>query len=197
MEEHDYALGDMDRRMGNLMRFGTVSAVDTANALVKIDLGDLVTDWVPWTTARAGQDRAWSVPDVGEQVVLLSPGDPSQGVVIGSLFQTAHPANGNAAKDWRITFKDGTVIEHDRDSGALNVQASTGGSIRLNVGSTTLLLQNGQATLTADAITFNGPLTVNGNVATTGTLTNNGKNVGSTHTHSGVTAGPSNTGAPV
>lgn len=46
------------------------------------------------------------------------------------------------------------------------------------------------------ALTLDGPLTVNGNVATTGTLENNTKNVGSAHTHSGVTAGPANTGAP-
>ena len=35
------------------------------------------------------------------------------------------------------------------------------------------------------AVTIDGTLTVNGNVATTGTLTNNGKNVGSTHRHAG------------
>lgn len=45
-------------------------------------------------------------------------------------------------------------------------------------------------------VTINGPLTVNGNVATTGTFTNNGKNISSTHTHSGVTPGTGNTGAP-
>lgn len=41
-----------------------------------------------------------------------------------------------------------------------------------------------------------GQLTVNGNVTTTGTVINNGKNIGSTHVHTGVTAGGANTGAP-
>jgi len=35
-----------------------------------------------------------------------------------------------------------------------------------------------------------------GNLGVLGTLTNNGTNVGSTHVHSGVQAGPSNTGGP-
>lgn len=35
------------------------------------------------------------------------------------------------------------------------------------------------------AVTIDGTLTVNGNVDTTGTLTNNGKDVGSTHRHAG------------
>ncbi|HIE4429972.1 TPA: oxidoreductase [Burkholderia multivorans] len=43
---------------------------------------------------------------------------------------------------------------------------------------------------------YAGTSTFNGNVATTGTLTNNGKNVGSTHTHGGVQPGSGNTGAP-
>ncbi len=44
------------------------------------------------------------------------------------------------------------------------------------------------------AVTIQGSLTVNGNVATTGTFTNNGKNIGSTHTHTGVQPGGGNTG---
>lgn len=46
------------------------------------------------------------------------------------------------------------------------------------------------------AVTIEGSLTVNGNVATTGTITNNGKNIGSTHTHTGVTPGSGSTGVP-
>lgn len=42
-----------------------------------------------------------------------------------------------------------------------------------------------------------GTATINANLATTGTITNNGKDIGSTHMHSGVTAGAANTGAPV
>lgn len=39
-------------------------------------------------------------------------------------------------------------------------------------------------------------LVINANIQSTGTVTNNGKNIGSTHTHSGVTPGGSNTGVP-
>lgn len=42
----------------------------------------------------------------------------------------------------------------------------------------------------------NGNTTMNGNLTVTGTITNNGKNIGSTHTHSGVQPGSGNTGAP-
>lgn len=39
-------------------------------------------------------------------------------------------------------------------------------------------------------------LTINANIQTTGTIINNGKNIGSTHTHSGVQSGSGNTGTP-
>lgn len=45
-------------------------------------------------------------------------------------------------------------------------------------------------------VSIEGKLTVTGDVTTTGLLRNNGKLVGSTHTHSGVTAGLANSGAP-
>jgi hypothetical protein len=40
-------------------------------------------------------------------------------------------------------------------------------------------------------------LTIDANIATTGTLTNNGVNISSTHVHGGVQSGGSNTGQPV
>lgn len=49
-------------------------------------------------------------------------------------------------------------------------------------------------TITAAAININGPVNIQGNVATTGTLTNNSVNVGSTHVHSDPQGG--NTGVP-
>ena len=39
-------------------------------------------------------------------------------------------------------------------------------------------------------------LNIDANVVITGTVTDNGKNIGSTHTHSGVQTGSGNTGAP-
>lgn len=50
---------------------------------------------------------------------------------------------------------------------------------------------------TATGIVITGNLTVVGDIATTGTLQNNSKNVGSTHKHSGVTTGGGQTGNPV
>lgn len=49
----------------------------------------------------------------------------------------------------------------------------------------------------APTIKLIGDLEVVGNITTTGTVFNNSKNIGSTHQHSGVTAGSGNSGAPI
>ncbi|WP_334166335.1 Gp138 family membrane-puncturing spike protein [Achromobacter mucicolens] len=51
-------------------------------------------------------------------------------------------------------------------------------------------------TVQQGAGSYGGTSTWQGDMNTLGTLRNNGKNVGSTHTHPGVQSGPSNTGTP-
>lgn len=50
---------------------------------------------------------------------------------------------------------------------------------------------------TSGSLTINAAsLTINANISSTGTLTNNGKNISSTHTHGGVQTGSGSTGVP-
>jgi len=81
---------------------------------------------------------------------------------------------------------------------------SSGITINLNGGN--LNINNGNVTI-QDNLTVQGTITGEdgfnisggggGTVNITGTIFNNGKNIGSTHEHSGVQTGGSNTGAPI
>jgi len=63
--------------------------------------------------------------------------------------------------------------------------------VTLNPTSKQITLETpGNVTISAGSLTINAPITH------TGTITSNGKNIGSTHTHGGVSVGGSNTGAP-
>ena len=93
-----FELVEVDRRLANIVTLGSIAAVDVANAVAQVQIGGILTDWLPWLTARAGNDITWWAPEVGEQVVILSPsGDLAQGVVLPGLYQTAHPAPSNSA----------------------------------------------------------------------------------------------------
>lgn len=78
---------------------------------------------------------------------------------------------------------------------------SDGFSLQTDDGSTFVTLKAGEVQITSAMVKIvgdiehTGNMTRTGDTTTTGAVTNNGKNVGSTHKHSGVTPGSSNTGA--
>jgi phage baseplate assembly protein V len=217
LDDHLYALGELDRRVNNMVRFGTVFEVDPSAALAKVNLGELVTDWLPWAITRAGNNRTWYAPEVGEQVILLSAGDPSMGVIIGALYQTAHPANGSTIDVERTTYQDGTVVEYDRASHQLLIDASASTSNVLIKCSTATI--NATSSVTVDSpmthctgqLMVDGLLTYGNGIAgtgggngnhitgdihvTSGNVTADGVGL-KTHIHGGVQRASSNTDGP-
>jgi phage baseplate assembly protein V len=129
-------IGDIERRMSNMVRPGTVLEADYANARVKVQCGGNQTAWIPWVTSRAGEDRSWHAPEVGEQVIVLSPsGDLAQGYVMpGGVYKNDYPANANSKEISRTTYKDGAVVEYDRQNHAHLVQIPAGGKATVKVG---------------------------------------------------------------
>jgi phage baseplate assembly protein V len=105
---------DVLRSLANLIRFGTVHAV--AGKRVQIKIGGLLTRPLPWVSTRAGKTKTWSPPDIGEQVVVLSPnGDLGAGVAIGGLFCDAYDVPDEANADTVVmAFRDGAVLLYDQ-----------------------------------------------------------------------------------
>jgi hypothetical protein len=86
-----------------------------------------------------------------------------------------------------INAPNGVVLRDTNNNCTITLLPS---GVTVSIGSTSLVVNS-------TGVTVNGKFTVNGDVATTGALTNNGISVGSTHKHSGVQTGGSNTGNPV
>lgn len=242
----ELALPDLERRLANATRYGTVADVDYAKARVRIKSGNIITAWLPWAAGRAsGAKRRWDPPEVGEQVAIISPGgDMAQGLVIPGVYQDSAAAPSDSAYKDSTVYSDGTVIEYDRASHALTADLqgtklfADRNKIELTIGGTVLTLtasgttiKTPQVTVDAPQSTFKGAVTIEGLLAYQGGMTgnggsgasiqgplavtggsgvsiqgpltvdggevkNNGKNIGSTHKHSGVAPGGSNTGEP-
>lgn len=108
------SLAELARLIENLIRLGTVAEVQVEPPRVKVKTGNVTTAWRPWFALRAGADREWDPPTVGEQVILFSPsGNLAQGVALTGLFSDANPANGDREGLHRRTYRDGAVIEYD------------------------------------------------------------------------------------
>ncbi|NJB67212.1 phage baseplate assembly protein V [Desulfobaculum xiamenense] len=165
----DFRASDMERRLASLIRFGTVAEADYGAARVRVAMGGAVSDWLPWLTLRAGNDRTWWAPEVGEQVLVLSPsGEPAQGVVLGSIFQAAHPAPAVVPTVDRRVYADGAVIEYDREAHRLHalvpgdVVAEVSRDVNVRAGGRISATAGAGVEITAPRITLNGVIFLNG-----------------------------------
>lgn len=89
-------LATLTRLIENLIRFGTIAAVQLKPPRVQVNTGSLTTGWLPWIALRSGADREWNPPTVDEQVILFSPsGQIGNGVVLAGMFSDLNPPNGD------------------------------------------------------------------------------------------------------
>lgn len=201
------------RLINNLIRIGTVTAVDAANVLCTIETGENTVSERPWISLRAGSTKTSSTLSLGEQVILFSPsGDLAQGIVLAGLSSDANPPFLNDGDKQGMLMPDGSSIIYDHVAKALDISLEGQATINIKEGDCTINVAQGDANITASKTTLTSDLTVTGkatfnaavevkgkatlaDVATTGTLTNNEVNVGSTHTHPTTTEGAP-TGVP-
>ncbi len=187
------SLNESQRRISNVIRIGTVSAVDYAAGLCRVQSDENETDWLPWFTPRAGETIEWSAPSVGEQVMVLCPeGVMNGGVVLRGIYSNAFPPPASGAAMHLVRYSDGAVICYDTDAHALTATLPNGGTSTVNA--------DGGITLNGP-LTVNGDTTINGEAAVSKSLTaqtdviGGGKSLAG-HTHSGVTTGPGVSGPP-
>lgn len=190
---------DHERRLGDLIRLGTIAAVDLAAGRCTVTVtDDLVTGPLPWLAGRAGAVSAWSPPTVGEQVILLCPeGDIAGGVVLLGLFSDANPAPAADAHPL-IKLPDGSTVRFDGDSHALALTLVQGGRLTLSA--------PGGAAITGDVaiegeLSIHGDVTVRGGLSVSGDVTAQGDVRAGTvslkgHVHLGVQTGGGVSGAP-
>ena len=177
-----FLLAELDRKAEQAVRIGRVAELDAGAARVRVAIGDLTTAWLPWLAARAGADRAWSAPEPGEQVVVLTPaGRGEQAVVLAGLYADAHPAPADAATVHRMVYADGAVIEYDRAAHALRALLPGGGTARIEA---------------PGGVTIVGDLTVAGRIDAAGDVTAGGGVSLLEHRHTNVQTGGGLSGPP-
>ncbi|MCP4102606.1 MAG: phage baseplate assembly protein V [Lentisphaerae bacterium] len=176
-----YEITELQRNIANLVRIGTIAEADYTNAKVRVQIGELLTNWLDFISFRAALVKVWCPPEVGEQVLVISPGgDLAQGVVIPAIYQNTFPATSTTPTTTKLTFGDGAKLEYD--SAAHHLQAILPG------GGTTTLVSDG-------GITIIGDITVTGQIVSTGDQIAGGISQ-INHVHGGVKAGSSTTAKP-
>lgn len=150
-------IGDLERRMRNITRTGTITAVDRGAQRYRVELKPagagqpaLLTPWIPARTLAAGAIRATVAHHVGEQVVVASAsGDLDDAEIAAALASDANTTPEVA--DRELILEVGSTrltVTNDR----VRIQAET-----LEVDAATMTLTaSDAATLTAPVITLDG-----------------------------------------
>lgn len=169
-----YEDGEVSRQLSNLVRIGTISALDEANARVRVSTSGLTTDWLPWSASRAGNTRQWSPPRVGEQVVLASPyGDLGQAVVIGSLYSDEKPAPATSKDQETTVYPDGSTVDYNSATNTLTVTVAGAGNVVINCKVATVVAET-SVTLDTPTTHCTGDLQVDGALSYGGGMTGSG-----------------------
>lgn len=142
-------------RINNMMREASVLEVDPAKGTAVVDAHGIITKGIPWLQ-QAGDIVDWDPPSVGQRMVMFSPnGDIGRGFLLpGGYTESVGQPYSEGAMFGRTI--GGTKITGYGDS--YNIETAT--------------------------FTIKGNVVIDGNVTISGSsLTHNGSNVGSTHTH--------------
>ncbi len=108
------------------LHYGLIHEIDPDTHRIKAilpDLDDMVTHWLDIPERSTQDDKSLNTIDKGAQVALLLTAGGTEGVVLGCTYSEEDAPPAPSGERWHRTFKDGTVIEYDRDTHKLNVDA--------------------------------------------------------------------------
>ncbi len=174
-----FTLSDLFRRIENVIRIGTIAELDHDKKRLRIQSGELLTDWLPWPASITNNYIHYKTLRINTQVIIASPsGDPAQALIIGQLYSTeiVPPSTGDDDTDAiteLVHFDDGTIIEFwqkdDNDQAHLKIHSSQhltvtcDGNATVNVGKKATITVGEDATATVGGkltVTSSGDTTV-------------------------------------
>jgi phage baseplate assembly protein V len=201
---------ELEARLNQLVRVGTVESVNVDDGTVRVSMADadgIISYSLPVLVPKSQDDKYYAMPDVGEQVLcLFLPLGLSQGFVLGAFFSGADTVPVASKDKTHILFKDGTSLEYDRAAHKLtgsvagDVELTATGQVAVSAGTMVdvkggtvvqiaapLVKITGQTQITgaisaSGGSSFSGDLAVSGSISATGSITDTGGNTNH-HTH--------------
>jgi len=152
------AIGDLQRRLKNIVRRGVIHSLQAGKIpKCRVELGEIVTGWLPLCQYFSGQNRSDSNPcAVGDPVTVLSEaGELNNGRVFPGWNTGTMPIPEGSDSEHITRFGDGTEIRYDREAHALTITLAGDGTYKI-VGKGTL---DGPVEIT-DTLTVKGKTTI-------------------------------------
>lgn len=140
---------------GSGFRLGIVKDQDLSLGRLRVTFNDfdrMLSYWLPVVVSKTQDDKAYWLPDIGEQVVCLMDERDEAGVVLGAIYSQADATPVQSADKCHLGFKDGTKVEYDRSLHVLALTFQDGTVFEYDGGQHALKLSfEDQAALSYDA----------------------------------------------
>ena len=138
-------------------RVGIVKQQEASSGRVRVvfaEFDQMLSYWLPVVVPKTQNDKAYWLPDIGEQVVCLMDEHDEAGVVLGAIYSQPDRVPVQSADKCHLGFKDGASIEYDRASHVLALSFNDQATIKYDGNSHLLRLAfNDNATVSYDAST--------------------------------------------
>ncbi|HXN85804.1 MAG TPA: phage baseplate assembly protein V, partial [Candidatus Binataceae bacterium] len=108
--------------------------------MVFAEFDQMLSYWLPVVVPKTQNDKAYWLPDVGEQVVCLMDDRDEAGVVLGAIYSKVDSTPVQSADKYHLGFKDGTSMEYDRAAHVLALSFTDGTAIKYDAGAHALAL---------------------------------------------------------
>jgi phage baseplate assembly protein V len=140
-----------------MYRIGIVTDQDLELDRVRVrfpDRDQMRSYWLQVVVPKTLADKAFWIPDVGEQVVCLMDEFDEAGAVLGAVYSSVDTPPVQSPDKFHLTFRDGTIIEYDRAAHALTIALCAGANATLNAPGG-ILLETGasQVSITPGGVT--------------------------------------------
>jgi phage baseplate assembly protein V len=179
-----------------VFRVGIVKTQDLVNCRVRVTFPDrdqMTSWWLPICVPKSQNDKAYWIPDVGEQVVCLMDEHDEDGAVLGAIYSQGQSGDATpvtSADKWHLTMKDTATFEYDRAAHNLAVNLPMNATMSIAVNGVSISIDSSQN------INLSGAANINFVTTSHNDSVNNMINTFNAHTHGGVQTGSSNTAVP-
>ena len=106
---------------------GIIQEIDSKAMKARVlfpDREGLVSPWMPLVVAWAQLNRAYRMPDMGEQVACFMDDNMESGCIVGSIYGGSETPPEESGDVTAVHFGDGTIVRHDRAAKTLAVFCS-------------------------------------------------------------------------
>lgn len=161
-QERDIA--ELQRRLKNMNRVGSVSGVNETNDRIKVKFGDNETPFIKWFSVCAGDVAEYRLPSIGEQVVLINVGggdNSATSIALVGVPSDRFPLPTNNPDEILRVYPDGTRVLYDKKLHKLSLKVCGEASVEVTkdatvtVGGKTKVISTGNATVDAPKILLN------------------------------------------